>query len=123
MGANRIRWYKLDRYRDQRRDKRMSAPVFRVLIEGQSYDADNWSLGGVRLIRYDGRISPEGTLQGIIVSETANGPDFVRFDARVLRFDPADGSLALAFLATEERLTQFLERNIMRRLVPVRSAP
>ena len=104
------------RYREPRRDKRLHAPVFRVYIDGRVYSTANWSLGGLLLARYRGRLSQEGVVRGVIVDETIDGPDFVRFEARVIRLDRTGPSLALRFTRPDGPLTPFFERSLMRRL-------
>ncbi|WP_119461191.1 PilZ domain-containing protein [Rhodospirillaceae bacterium SYSU D60014] len=116
---SRTQSYRKIGHREPRRNKRLANPVFAVHINGEVWYTENWSLGGLFLIRsYTGSLNPGDSVDGLIVGTTRNGSESVRFTARVVRRAHRGRALALQFDQLDDRLLDFFERCLRKRLRP-----
>lgn len=119
MSLSRTHSYRKIGHREPRRDKRLVQPSFAVHINGEVWRTENWSLGGMLLIRpYDGPLEPDDHVDGLIVGTTRNGSESIRFTARVVRRVPRSQTVALKFDQLDERLLDFFERCLRQQLRP-----
>lgn len=119
VSLSRTQSYRPIRYREPRRDKRLVQPVFAVHIGDEVWHTENWSLGGLFLIRpYEGPLEPDDPVDGRIVGKTRTGLESIRFTAHVLRRERRSQALALQFDRLDARLLDFFERCLRQRLRP-----
>ncbi len=97
---------------DQRRHHRVTAPLF-VDIDGVRLRATDWSLGGLRLDQFPGKLPEVGAQLALGMTLPFQGFD-VSFDAKaeVVRNDPATSMFAVQFTHLGER-----ERELMQHFV------
>jgi len=93
---------------DQRQHHRVMAPIF-VGFEGDSYRADNWSLGGLTVSNVNSELPKPGDEIKLDIAIPFQGFD-IRFaaDVKVVRIDEPDKMFAGRFLELGER-----ERDLM----------
>jgi hypothetical protein len=103
---------------DERRDRRYPLPPITVMLPAGEFVTVNWSLGGLLLAGYPGRIDLGTVLSGSIRVSDAFEP--FPFTAKVVRRGPASGHVALQFTDLSARGVDLLDRAIARRLVPRR---
>jgi hypothetical protein len=99
---------------EMRRDRRYAAPVFDVEIGGGRFRSINWSLGGLLLDGLVDNAGASGRVRGTL--GLAGGRETMRFDAAIVRRDPASGQSALHFHEIGERGIDFLDGAAARRL-------
>lgn len=97
---------------DQRRHHRVTAPLF-VDYDGHAARAADWSLGGLRVENFEGRVPATGTEIPLELTLPFQGFD-VRFkvEAEVVRTNPAEGMFAVRFTQIGER-----ERELMQHFI------
>lgn len=109
------------RYREARRDQRLLLPRFHAVVDGHVLPTANWSLGGLLL---NGRM-PAGSgaawltgapVTGVLGGETRRGLQTVPFTATVARLQPSPEAIALRFADAGDRVIDFLEECLRRRL-------
>ncbi|MGE0627098.1 MAG: HlyD family efflux transporter periplasmic adaptor subunit [Hyphomicrobiaceae bacterium] len=97
---------------DQRRHHRVTAPLY-VVADGIRVRTSDWSLGGLRVQSFPGRIPAVGEIIPLSLCLPFQGFD-VSFDCKgqVLRSDPAHSSFAVVFHDLGER-----ERELMQHFI------
>lgn len=97
---------------DQRRHHRVTAPLF-VDVDGVRMRASDWSLGGLRLEGFPGRVPELGSEVALGMTLPFQGFD-VSFDAKaqVVRNDPSSAMFAVQFTHLGER-----ERELMQHFI------
>ncbi|MDX2307753.1 MAG: HlyD family efflux transporter periplasmic adaptor subunit [Hyphomicrobium sp.] len=97
---------------DQRRHHRVTAPLF-VEYSGITARAADWSLGGLRVERFEGAVPATGTEIPLDLTLPFQGFD-VRFkiEAEVVRTNPAEGMFAVRYTQIGER-----ERELMQHFI------
>ena len=96
-------------YVERRRHKRHESPNLLVTIEGQTYQARNWSLGGILLSGYDGPKDVGEAIRGELgfVDESERHP----FEALVVRQNRDSGELAVGFTGLSDIALDLLSRH------------
>jgi hypothetical protein len=110
---------------EQRRDKRLLAPVFAVKVDGQSCETINWSLGGVLVRNHRGYLPP-GRQVTIEISEKRTpsqrdsqrlsrlpGESAVVIEGEVVHCNATKHQLAVKFIRLSPVVLKFLERNVI----------
>ncbi len=94
---------------ERRRHKRHENPNLLVTIDGHTYQAGNWSLGGVLLIGYDGEKNLGEAIRGEIgfAGEAERHP----FEALVVRQNRDSGELAFGFAGLSDLALDLLSRH------------
>ena len=94
---------------ERRRHKRHENPNLLITVDGHTYQARNWSLGGVLLIGYDG----EKTLGEAIRGELGFAGEAERhpFEALVVRQNRDSGELAFGFAGLSDLALDLLSRH------------
>ncbi|MBX6323242.1 MAG: hypothetical protein IRY94_15565 [Rhodospirillaceae bacterium] len=110
--------YRPFRLVEMRRDKRMSVPTFQVQVEGTTLQTTNWSLSGLYLRYYPGRLEVGRTVEGILVGTSRNGLETQSFTAEVVRIDPEEKGVALRFDAVGADKVEFFERCLLHLMRP-----
>lgn len=94
---------------DRRRDRRLSVLPIQIEIEGETYTATDWSLGGFLIEGYTGSLQP-GEEVMVALQVTAQGVDInhvVR--AEVVRIDEHGNQLAANFCRLDSDVLDMLE--------------
>jgi hypothetical protein len=92
----------------QKRDnKRFSYPVLRVTIGTDGYNTIDWSIGGVQVKDYVGKLKQYARVK-IAVAEGKAGSTYYSVECRVARIDPAKRTLSLQFQNTSRQLFDWL---------------
>ncbi len=97
--------------RNKRRDQRFEKPRLTLSIEGRTYFARNWSLGGDLVL---GRFGNKRVGQ-VIVGELGRYGEEQRypFRATVVRLESQSSSMAIQFEGLSEATFKFLQRYAM----------
>ncbi|MCV0423876.1 MAG: HlyD family efflux transporter periplasmic adaptor subunit [Roseibium sp.] len=96
----------------QRLHYRVTAPM-RVTLDGQTFDAVDWGLGGCRISGYSCNIPENGSDHSLTCTLPFQGFNIsLKADARVVRLDEENGQVAFAFTQLGER-----ERSLMQHFV------
>ncbi len=94
---------------ERRRHKRHENPNLLVTIDGHTYQARNWSLGGILLADYNGEKDVGEAIRGEIgfAGESERHP----FEALVVRQDLESGELAFGFAGLSDVALDLLTRH------------
>lgn len=88
---------------ERRRYERIDTPAIKIVVEGTTYETNNWSLGGLMIEGYRGKLTP-GALFTI---DKIGAPDgkmaSVNVRCRVVRSDTTGNSLMVSFLDVDQR--------------------
>jgi hypothetical protein len=101
----------------KRRDRRLSSPKIFVVIEGCSYETEDWSCGGVLIKGYSGELEEH---EAVIVEGIGpmGGDVFqVKVKAKVARLGPEKNTLAVVFKGLDENVFDFMQE-LMRQGTP-----
>ncbi len=94
---------------ERRRHKRHENPNLLVTIDGHTYQARNWSLGGILLVGYDGEKDVGEAIRGEL--GFAGEPERHPFEALVVRQDSDSGELAFGFAGLSDMALDLLSRH------------
>lgn len=102
---------------DSRRYERGGDPAISVTFAGRTYSAVDWSLGGLMIEGYDGKLTPGGlfTIEEIGPEGGRMAPVEVR--ARVVRVDPVTRQLVVSFLDINDSAYRLLQGFMAQRIV------
>ena len=94
---------------ERRRHKRHENPNLIVMIDGHTYQALNWSLGGILLAGYDGEREVGEAIRGELgfAGDSERHP----FEALVVRQDSDSGELAFGFAGLSDMALDMLSRH------------
>ena len=101
--------------REHRRDKRMPLPIFTIRLDGLVCDTINWSLGGLLVSGYSGSHKADDLCDVDIKIKDTSGDYAMKFMAKVVRVDPAVGTIALRFEEMSPVIYDFFERAFAQR--------
>jgi hypothetical protein len=92
----------------QKRDnKRFTYPVLRVTIGTDGFNTIDWSIGGVQVKDYVGKLKQYARVK-IAVAEGKAGSTYYSVECRVARIDTAKRTLSLQFQNTSRQLFDWL---------------
>src|SRR5262249_36039462 len=92
----------------QKRDnKRFTSPVLRVTVGTEGFNTIDWSLGGLQVKDYVGKLKQYARVK-IAIAESKAGSLYYAVECRVARIDPAKRTLSLQFQNTSRQLFDFL---------------
>ena len=94
---------------ERRRHKRHESPNLLVMIEGHTYQARNWSLGGILLFGFDGSQDVGDAIRGEF--GFAGESDRHPFEALVVRLNRDSGELAFGFTGLSDVALDLLSRH------------
>ncbi len=98
----------IDPDKEQRRHERAGVPVITVTVDGEVYEAVNWSFGGFLIKGYEGTLTP-GSLFGITeIGAAGRKMSPVNVRARVTRTNPEEKQLVVTFLDLDGRAYKLL---------------
>jgi len=101
---------------DRRRHERADVPIITVTVDGELYEAVNWSFGGFLIQGYKGKLTP-GSLFDITEIGTAGKPMRpVNVRARVTRTNPLHKQLVVTFLDLDGRAYELLQEFMTERM-------
>ena len=91
---------------ERRRHGRHEKPTFLVTLEGHTYQASNWSLGGLMLRGYDGSRAVGEAIRGEfgIAGESERCP----FEGLVVRVDHENQEIAIGFAGLSDEAFNIL---------------
>jgi hypothetical protein len=98
---------------EQRRDRRYALPPLTIVIGGEKYASDNWSLGGFQ-ITGDLPVVLGAMVTGSLHIDGSDGFDFT---AELVRKEAETGSLGFRFHELTPLAITRLDRALARRLV------
>ena len=100
----------------QRRNRRVKAPSLVVSLRGKRYAVENWSLGGLLIVGYEGGLMASDLFEIDTISFSHKRTWPVMIQARVVRVDrSAGGHLAAQFTALNTLAFDVLEGVLLRR--------
>jgi hypothetical protein len=91
---------------ERRRHKRYDRPALLITLEGHTYQASNWSLGGVLLNGYDGSRDAGEVLRGQL--GFAGGSMKCSFEGLVVRVNPENQEIAFGFAGLSDEALSLL---------------
>lgn len=100
----------------RRRDRRNALPPIAIEIEDKTYTTVDWSLGGFRILPYEGAGRVGDTLALNLVIGVAGESYRYRATAEVMRIDRRTGSLAASFKGLPPEAIDTLEGHLTGRL-------
>ncbi|MEE8394020.1 MAG: PilZ domain-containing protein [Rhodospirillales bacterium] len=88
---------------ERRRHPREDASSICLKFEDRVFSTVNWSLGGFTTDGYEGELSPGSLFNVEAVGSGGKDMKPILIRARVQRFDPSTGHLAVTFLDIDDR--------------------
>ena len=101
---------------EHRRDKRLVLPVFVVKIAGRECETVNWSLGGLLIGGYDGKLLVERLVEIEIKAKDSVAELHMSIKSKVIRVDRDKGEVALKFENLSPQMHDFFERCFSQKL-------
>ncbi len=101
--------------REHRRDKRLPLPIFTIRLNGLVCDTLNWSLGGLLVSGYEGQHDAEDLIEVDIKIKDTTGDYALKINARVVRVDQRNKTIALRFEEMSPVIYDFFERSFSQR--------
>ena len=97
-----------DPNKEQRRHERAGVPVITVTVDGEVYEAVNWSFGGFLIKGYEGKLTPGSLFDITKIGAAGRKMNPVNVRARVTRTSPGDKELVVTFLDLDGRAYKLL---------------
>ena len=101
--------------REHRRDKRLPLPIFTIHLDGLVCETLNWSLGGLLISGYEGTHGAGDQVNVAIKIKEATGDFALKLNARVVRVDEKNKTIALRFEEMSPVIYDFFERSFAQR--------
>lgn len=108
---------------DRRRHRRFSQPALCLSLEGRTYDAHDWSLGGFVIDDYAGTLSPGSLFVVEAIGKDAAALTSVSIRSRVVRTSADRRQLTASFLVIDPPAFALLQRLIGERMKPLDAPP
>lgn len=101
--------------REHRRDKRLPLPIFTIRLDGLVCDTLNWSLGGLLVSGYQGQHKAEDVIGVDVKIKDTTGDYALKINARVIRVNQKNKTIALRFEEISPVIYDFFERSFAQR--------
>ncbi len=95
--------------KEQRRHDRTGVPVITVTVDGEVYEAVNWSFGGFLIKEYEGTLTPGSLFDITKIGTVGRKMNTVNVRARVTRTNPGEKELVVTFLDLDGRAYKLLQ--------------
>ncbi len=94
---------------NRRRDRRVMMPEVQVMLEGEMFLTDDWSLGGFSVAPYEGSLVPGDLVTVEILIAVEDDTFTVSAEAEVVRVETDMARLAARFTALDPEAVHVLE--------------
>ncbi len=102
---------------DSRRHERGGEPAISVTFEGRTYSAVDWSLGGLLIDGYGGKLTSGGLFTIEEIGPEGGRMTRVEVRARVVRVEPDTRQLVVSFLDINDSAYRLLQGFMAQRMV------